>query len=37
MRVAGERLDFTIDTRDGARPQVKVDRAPRGLELELPA
>jgi glycogen debranching enzyme len=37
MRVAGQRLDFTIDARDGARPLVKVDRAPKGLELELPA
>jgi glycogen debranching enzyme len=36
MRVAGGELDFTVD-RDGGTPRVRVDRSPKGLELELPS
>jgi glycogen debranching enzyme len=36
MRVGDGVLDFTIDN-GGARPRVKVDRAPAGTRLELPA
>ena len=36
MEVAGGTLDFTVE-QPGGRPRVKVDRAPAGLRLELPA
>jgi hypothetical protein len=36
MRVGDGVLDFTIDN-GGGRPRVKVDRAPAGVRLELPA
>jgi glycogen debranching enzyme len=36
MRVGDGELDFTIE-HNGAGPRVKVDRAPAGIRLELPA